>query len=87
VNVALAAVITLAVYRLSIAERVSIGDLAPGAVMVGVGAYGLTLVAGIYVQHVVARMTGVYGPFASTIGLLAYVSLAVQLFVLGSTPD
>jgi uncharacterized BrkB/YihY/UPF0761 family membrane protein len=84
VNVVLTAVITLAVYRLSIAERVGIRDLAPGAVMVGVGTYGLTLVAGIYVQHVVARMTGVYGPFASTIGLLAYVSLAVQLFVLAT---
>ena len=35
-------------------------------------------------KHVIARMTGIYGPFASTIGLLAYVSLIVQVFVLGT---
>jgi YihY family inner membrane protein len=84
VNIALAAVITLAVYRLSIAEPVSVRDLAPGALIVGAGAYALTLIAGIYVQNVVARMTGIYGPFATTIGLLAYVSLVVQLFVLAT---
>jgi uncharacterized BrkB/YihY/UPF0761 family membrane protein len=30
---------------------------------------------------VIARMTSVFGPFASTIGLLAYVSLLIQIFV------
>jgi hypothetical protein len=48
------------------------------------GAYGLTLVAGIYVQHVIARVTGVYGPLAATIGLLVYVSPIVQLFVIAT---
>lgn len=81
VNIVAASAIALAVYHLSIAEPVSNRDLAPGAIMVGVGAYGVTLVAGVYVQHVIARLTGVYGPFAATVGLLAYVSLAVQLFV------
>jgi uncharacterized BrkB/YihY/UPF0761 family membrane protein len=84
VNVALATAITLAVYHLSIAEPVRNRELLPGAVFVGVGSYGLTLVAGVYVQHVVARVTGIYGPFAATIGLLAYVSLAVQTFVLAT---
>jgi hypothetical protein len=55
--------------------------LLPGALIVAVGSYGLTLVAGVYVKYVVAEMTSVYGPFATTIGLLAYVSLAAQLFV------
>ena len=32
-------------------------------------------------SHIIARMTNVFGPFASTIGLLAYVSLLIQLFV------
>ncbi|HKA05375.1 MAG TPA: YihY/virulence factor BrkB family protein [Acidimicrobiales bacterium] len=81
VNIVVASAIALVVYHLSIAEPVSSRDLAPGSIMVGMGAYGLTLVAGIYVQRVIARLTGVYGPFATTIGLLAYVSLAVQLFV------
>ena len=35
-------------------------------------------------KHVIARISGVYGPFASTIGLLAYVSLLVQVFVVGT---
>ena len=30
------------------------------------------------------EQTGIYGPFASTIGLLAYVSLIVQVFVFGT---
>jgi uncharacterized BrkB/YihY/UPF0761 family membrane protein len=80
-NVALAAAITLAVYHLSIAEPVSNADLLPGAIIMGVGAYGLTLVAGVYVKQVVTRVANVYGPFATTIGLLAYVSLVVQVFV------
>ena len=29
-------------------------------------------------------MTNVFGPFASTIGLLAYVSLLIQIFVLAT---
>ena len=35
-------------------------------------------------KHVIARMTGLYGPFATTIGLLAYVSVLVQIFVFGT---
>jgi membrane protein len=84
VNIVLATAITVVIYRLSIADRVALRDLAPGAVIVGVGAYGLTLIAGFYVQRVIARMSSIYGPFATTIGLLAYVSLAVQLFVLAT---
>ena len=59
-------------------------ELLPGAIITGVGAYAITLVSGLYVKHVIARMTGIYGPFASTIGLLAYVSLIVQVFVFGT---
>jgi uncharacterized BrkB/YihY/UPF0761 family membrane protein len=81
VNIALAGGITLAVYRLSLAQRVSTGELLPGAIITGAGFYGLTLVASVYVKHVVARTSGIYGPFATTIGLLAYVSLSVQVFV------
>jgi membrane protein len=84
VNIVLATAIPFVIYRLSITDRVALRDLAPGAVIVGLGAYGLTLVAGLYVQRVVARMSSIYGPFATTIGLLAYVSLAVQLFVLAT---
>ena len=83
-NIALAAAIAIAVYRLVIGVPVRTAELLPGAIITGVGAYAITLVGGLYVKHVVARMTGVYGPFASTIGLLAYVSLIVQVFVFGT---
>ncbi|HZI43603.1 MAG TPA: YhjD/YihY/BrkB family envelope integrity protein, partial [Ilumatobacter sp.] len=59
-------------------------DHVPGAVIMGVGVWGLTLIGGLYVQRVIARMTNVFGPFASTIGLLAYVSLLIQIFVLAT---
>ena len=83
-NVALAAAIAIAVYRLVIGAPVRSVELLPGAIITGVGAYAITLVSGLYVKHVIARMTGIYGPFASTIGLLAYVSLIVQVFVFGT---
>jgi len=84
VTVVLTSAITLAVYHLSIAAPVSSAEVVPGAIMMGLGSYGLTLIASIYVQRVVARASGIYGPFATTIGLLAYVSLVVQLFVLAT---
>jgi uncharacterized BrkB/YihY/UPF0761 family membrane protein len=84
VNVVVVTATTLAVYHLSIAQPVSNADLLPGAVIMAVGTYGLTLVAGAYVKHVIARTTNIYGPFAATIGLLAYVSLVVQVFVVAS---
>jgi YihY family inner membrane protein len=80
-NVALGVAVTLAVYRLGIARPVRYADSLPGAIIMAVGLYGLTLVASLYVKHVVARTAGIYGPFATTIGLLAYVSLVVQVFV------
>ena len=73
-NVVLGALIAIAMYHLSIAEPTPTGDFVPGAILMAVGGYGLNLVAGIYVQDVIARTSGIYGPFATTIGLLAYVS-------------
>ena len=84
VTVGLTSAITVVVYHLSIAAPVSNAEVAPGAIMMGLGTYGLTLIAGIYVQRVIARASGIYGPFATTIGLLAYVSLVVQLFVVAT---
>jgi uncharacterized BrkB/YihY/UPF0761 family membrane protein len=83
-NAALSAGITLALYRIVIATSVRTAELLPGAVITGVGSYVVTFVGGLYVKHLISRMTGVYGPFAATIGLLAYVSLMVQLFVLAT---
>lgn len=83
-NIALAAVIAIALYHLTIGTSVRTADVVPGALVTAAGAYGITLVGGLYVKHVITRISGVYGPFASTIGLLAYVSLIVQVFVVGT---
>jgi uncharacterized BrkB/YihY/UPF0761 family membrane protein len=83
-NVALSAAVTLAIYRLVLGRSVPVSELWPGALIMGVGTWGLTLIGGLYVQRIVARMTTVFGPFASTIGLLAYVSLLIQIFVFGT---
>jgi uncharacterized BrkB/YihY/UPF0761 family membrane protein len=83
-NIALSIGIALAVYHLAIATPVETRELLPGAIIIGVGSYAITLVGGLYVKDVIARMSGLYGPFASTIGLLAYVSLIVQVFVIGT---
>jgi uncharacterized BrkB/YihY/UPF0761 family membrane protein len=84
VTIVLTSAITVAVYHLSIGVPVRNAELLPGAIMMGLGTYGLTLIAGVYVQRVVARASGIYGPFATTIGLLAYVSLVVQVLVLST---
>ena len=80
-NIALSAAVTFAIYRLVLGRSVLFGELWPGALIMGVGTWALTLIGGLYVQRIIARMTNVFGPFASTIGLLAYVSLLLQVFV------
>jgi membrane protein len=83
-NVALSIGIALVVYHMAIATPVETRELLPGAIIIGIGTYAVTLVGGFYVKDVIARMSGLYGPFASTIGLLAYVSVMVQIFVFGT---
>jgi uncharacterized BrkB/YihY/UPF0761 family membrane protein len=83
-NVAIATGLAIAVYHLVIGRSVQTSAVWPGALITAVGVYGITLIGGLYVKHVIARVTGIYGPFASTIGLLAYVSLIVQVFVFGT---
>ena len=83
-TVALSIGIAIAVYHLAIAIPVQTRVLLPGAFIIAIGTYIVTLFGGLYVKDVVARMSGLYGPFASTIGLLAYVSVIVQVFVIGT---
>lgn len=83
-NIALSTGIALTVYRLTIVTSVTTRELLPGALIIAVGTFVVTILGGLYVTGVVARMSGLYGPFASTIGLLAFVSLIVQVFVVGS---
>ena len=83
-NVVLSAVVAIAVYHVVIGRSVTTRELLPGSIVIAAGTYLVTLLGGLYVKLVVTRMTSVYGPFATTIGLLAYVSLLVQVFVIGT---
>ena len=83
-SIAMSVGIAVAVYHLAIATSVPTRVLLPGAFIIAIGTYIVTLVGGLYVKDVVTRMSGLYGPFASTIGLLAYVSVIVQVFVIGT---
>jgi YihY family inner membrane protein len=83
-NIAISAGIATLLYHIVIGASVRSSDLVPGAIITAVGTYLVTLLGGLYVKNVIARMTGVYGPFGTTIGLLAYVSLIVQIFVIGT---
>jgi uncharacterized BrkB/YihY/UPF0761 family membrane protein len=83
-NIAISTIVTIVIYQLVLGRSIPYRAHLPGAVIMGVGVWGLTLIGGLYVQHVIARMTSVFGPFASTIGLLAYVSLLIQIFVFGT---
>jgi uncharacterized BrkB/YihY/UPF0761 family membrane protein len=83
-NIVVSAGIAIALYHIVIATSVRIADILPGALVTGAASYVVTLVGGLYVKHLITRMTGVYGPFAATIGLLAYVSVMVQIFVLAT---
>src|SRR3954454_2921609 len=56
----------------------------PGAALIGAGTYMITLLGGLFVDHVVAGATAIYGSFAAIIGLLAWVSLLVQVLVYGN---
>ena len=83
-NIVLSAGLTIALYHIIIGTSVRTVEILPGALITAIGTYVVTLVGGLYVKHVIARMTGLYGPFATTIGLLAYVSVLVQIFVFGT---
>jgi uncharacterized BrkB/YihY/UPF0761 family membrane protein len=79
--------ITLGLFRLLIARRLTVRQVLPGAVIIGAGTYLLTLAGGLYVQRVVAEASSLYGSFATMVGLFAWIALLVQVFVYGSLVD
>ncbi len=62
-NIAMSIGVAIAVYHLAIATSVQTRVLLPGALIIAVGSYVVTLIGGLYVKDVVTRMSGLYGPF------------------------
>ena len=56
-NLALTVGVALAVYHLAIATPVTTRLVLPGAIVIAIGSYIVTLVGGLYVKNVVARMS------------------------------
>ena len=77
-------VLATALFRVLTARRLTTRELWPGALIAGSSAYLLTLLGGLYVDRVVGRASAIYGSFATVIGLLAWISLLVQSFVIAN---
>lgn len=76
--------IAVGLFRLLVSRRLTAGQLLPGALVVGVGSYALTLAGGLYVQRIVANASSLYGSFATMVGLFAWIALLVQPVVYGT---
>lgn len=76
--------IALGLFRLLVSRRLTMRELLPGALVVGVGSYVLTLAGGLYIQRIVANASSLYGSFATMIGLFAWIALLVQTLVYGT---
>ena len=76
--------IALGLFRLLVSRTLTTSTVLPGALLVGVGSYALTLAGGLYVQHVVAGASSLYGSFATMVGLFAWIALLVQTAVCGT---
>jgi YihY family inner membrane protein len=76
--------IAVFLFRLLVSRSLSTRDVLPGALLVGLATYALTLAGGIYVQRVVAHASSLYGSFATMVGLFAWIALLVQTTVYGT---
>jgi uncharacterized BrkB/YihY/UPF0761 family membrane protein len=83
-NVAVDFLLAAMLFRVLTARPLTLGQVWPGAAVAGVITYLLTILGGIYVERVIGRASAIYGSFAAVIGLLAWVSLLVQGFVLAN---
>jgi membrane protein len=69
-------------YRISTDRDVSVGQLAPGAVVAALGWQLLQSFGAIYVGHVVKSATATNGVFALVLGMLAFLYLTAALVVI-----
>jgi membrane protein len=65
-------------------RRVGWRDLVPGAVVAGVGFEVLKLVGTVYVPHLVATSSSLYGPLGVVFAVLAWLAILAKLLVYSS---
>jgi len=71
-------------YRVLTAARVAWRDVAPGALLAGIGWTALIASGGWIVGNRIASSSDTYGSFALVIGLLAWIYLGAQLVLVGA---
>ena len=81
---ALNAVTALLAYRVLTVAEPAWKDLFPGAILAGISWTVLQAIGGWLVESRIRGASEVYGTFAIVIGLLAWISLAAQVFLLGA---
>jgi membrane protein len=74
----------LAAFALLTARPFRIRELLPGVALAAVGAFGLQLAGGWYVERTVSRASETYGTFALVIGLLSWFWLFSHLLLLAA---
>lgn len=83
-TVLLSAALFALAYRVLTVAHVSWRDVVPGAVLAAVAWTVLLLLGTWIVNRYISQATAVYGVFAAVIGLLAWISLFAQLFLLAA---
>ena len=76
--------IFMVAYRVLTAADIAWHDVAPGAVLAGIGWTALVAAGGWIVGNRVASSSDTYGSFALVIGLLAWIYLGAQLTLVGA---
>jgi membrane protein len=84
VTLALDFALFLAAYRTLMKGRPGWRSVAPGAMFAAIGWTVLKLVGAWYASRTVANSSGVYGAFATTVGVLVLLYLSGRLFVYGA---
>ena len=71
-------------YRVLTVARISWSDVIPGAILAAVAWTVLLLLGSWILDRYIGRAERIYGTFAAVIGLLAWISLFAQLFLLAA---
>jgi YihY family inner membrane protein len=71
----------MTVFKLVSPDSIGWRDVAPGAVLGGIGWQVLQVVGQALVRHNLKHTTELYGQFAVVLGLISFLSLAAQLYV------
>ena len=83
-TVSVSAVVFAIAYRVLTVARISWSDVIPGALVAAVAWTILLLLGSWIVDRYIGQAKAVYGTFAVVIGLLAWISLFAQLFLLAA---